>query len=104
MQSALPGIRFRNDSDRLVTVGTPHAGSAAAEHFGDFLGTRATSLKPRAALMLDLNRKLDLPRDVLFASIVIRSLALDLPGSGSSYDHLADHEFLEGLPAEYREG
>jgi hypothetical protein len=90
--------------DRLVTIGTPHLGSAFAHHFGDFLGTRATSIQPDAALIRDLNNKRDLPADVLFASIVVRGIAADARGEGPEFDHLVDHDLLRRLPVEYRLG
>ncbi|MCL4191892.1 MAG: hypothetical protein KJZ87_09105, partial [Thermoguttaceae bacterium] len=77
LQSALPGVEYRGDVDRLVTIATPHLGSDVAEHFGDFLGTRATSIRPSAALIAALNNELELPSDTLFASIVVRGLAAD---------------------------
>ena len=104
LQSALPGVRYRGDVDRLVTIATPHLGSAIATHFGDFLGTRATSVKPGAALIQDLNTKLDLPPEVTFASIVVRAIAADARGDGDAYDELVDHDFLKRLPVEYRLG
>ena len=35
LQDALPGVEYRGDVDRLITIATPHLGSALAEHFGD---------------------------------------------------------------------
>jgi pimeloyl-ACP methyl ester carboxylesterase len=104
LQSALPGVPFRGDVDRLVTIATPHLGSAMADHLGDFLGTRATSIRPDAALMRNLNSKFELPDDVTFASIVVRGIAADVRGEGHEYDTLVDHRLLERLPVEYRVG
>ena len=104
LQSALPGVNYRGDVERLITIGTPHLGSAMASRWGDFLGTRATSIKPDAALIQELNSQLDLPADVTFASIVIRGIAADARGVGKELDALVDHEFLARLPVEYRLG
>lgn len=107
LQSALPGIRYAGDVDRLITISTPHLGSALAEHLGDFLGTRATALKPGGELVRRLNDELDLPPDVLLASIVVRGVgtgiaALDFPSS--AYEPHLDREFLASLPIDYRRG
>ena len=104
LQSALPGVQYRHDVDRLITIGTPHLGSALASHWGDFLGTRATSIKPESPLIRDLNSKFDLPLDTAFASIVIRGVAVDSRSSGKELDDLVDHPFLGRLPVEYRIG
>jgi pimeloyl-ACP methyl ester carboxylesterase len=104
LQNALPGVSYRGDVDRLITIGTPHLGSSLATHFGDFLGTRATSLKPDAALIGDLNNTLDLPSETTFASIVVRGVGADDRGEGSKLESLVDKDFLERLPVEYRLG
>ena len=104
LQSALPGVKYRGDVDRLITIATPHLGSAMALRWGDYLGTRATSIKPDAALIRELNCELDLPTDVTFASIVIRGIAADARGLGKELDALVDHKFLARLPVEYRIG
>src|SRR6185503_14286322 len=97
IQSALPGIRYAGDVDRLITISTPHLGSTLAEHLGDFLGTRATALKPGGELIRRLNDELELPHDVLLASLVVRGVgtsvaALDFPSA--AYDEHFDHEVL----------
>ena len=104
LQNALPGVEYRGDVERLITVATPHLGSAVAHHFGDFLGTRATSIKPSAALIQNLNSKFDLPEDVTFASIVVRGIAADERGEGKELDDLVNHALVKLLPAEYRLG
>jgi pimeloyl-ACP methyl ester carboxylesterase len=104
LQNALPGVPYRGDVDRLVTIATPHLGSAMASHFGDYLGTRATSLTPDAELIRQLDSELDLPAQTTFASIVVRGIAADARGGGDEYNDLVDHEFLDRLPVEYRLG
>ncbi len=104
LQGALPGVRYHHDVDRLVTIATPHLGSELASHFGDYLGTRATSLKPEGPLVRALNSALELPADVKFASIVVRGIAADQRGQGEVYHDLVDRSFLERLPIEYRLG
>jgi pimeloyl-ACP methyl ester carboxylesterase len=104
LQNALPGVPYRGDVDRLITIGTPHLGSALASHWGDFLGTRATSIKPDSPLIRDLNAAFDLPRDVRFASIVIRALAADSRDEGEELDQLVDAGFLREMPPEYLRG
>lgn len=104
LQDALPGVEYRGDVERLITVATPHLGSSVAHHFGDFLGTRATSIKPDAALIRNLNSRFDLPPDVTFASIVVRGIAADVRGDGEELDHLVNHALLNLLPVEYRLG
>jgi len=104
LQNALPGVPYRGDVDRLITVCTPHLGSALASHWGDFLGTRATSIKPEAPLIRDLNATFSLPEDVRFASIVVRALAADSRDEGEELDKLVDAKFMKGMPPEYRRG
>lgn len=104
LQSALPGVPYRGDVDRLITIATPHLGSALAEHFGDYLGTRATSLKPSAALIHELNDRLELPGDCLFASIVVRGIGVDARDAGEELDQLVDDDLLAKLPVGYRLG
>lgn len=104
LQSALPGVKYRGDVDRLITIGTPHLGCALATHFGDFLGTRATSLMPKAALIQDLNDVLDLPAETTFASIVVRGIAADIRGEGSELDAMVDKGYLARLPIGYQRG
>lgn len=107
LQSALPELPFRHDVDRLITICSPHLGSAAAEHWGDFIGTRATSLQPGADLLRRLNTELDLPGDVLFASVVVRGMAIGTTGTrttGDDYQDLFDASKLALLPLDYREG
>jgi len=104
LQDALPGVEYRGDVDRLITISTPHLGSAMAEHFGDYLGTRYTSVKPTAALIENLNQRFELPDEVNFASIVVRGVGPDAKGEGDELDALVDHEFLTALPVEYRLG
>ena len=104
LQSALPGVEYRHDVDRLITLNTPHLGSALASHWGDYLGTRATSIKPESPLMRDLNSKFDLPDDTTFASIVVRGMATDSRSRGEELSKLVDRVFLAGLPVEYRTG
>ena len=105
LQNAFPDtLNFRHDVDRLITISAPHLGSALAEHWGDWLGTRATSLKTTASLLTDLNDELDLPADVCFASIIVRGIWTDVRGDGSDYDRLVDREFLERLPVDFRQG
>ncbi len=104
LQDALPGVKYRGDVDRLITIATPHLGSALAEHWGDYLGTRATSIKPSAALIRNLNSKFPLPDDVTFASIVVRGIAADARGEGEELDDLVNRVLLDPLPVEYRLG
>jgi pimeloyl-ACP methyl ester carboxylesterase len=105
LQSAFADtLAFRHDVDRLITVATPHLGSALAEHWGDWFGTRATSLKTTASLLADLNDRLALPDDVCFASVVVRGIWTDVSGTGPDYDRLVDREFLDSLPIDFREG
>ena len=103
LQGALPGIPYRGDIDRLITIATPHLGAAMATHLGDLLATRATSLRPDAELIHNLNQ-FDLPTDVRFASIVVRGIAADVHGSGNAYLDQADQETLTGLPVDFQQG
>jgi len=104
LQSALPGLQYNGDVRSVVTICTPHMGSDVANHFGDWLGTRATSLQPGAPLFAQLNSELDLPKDVRFASIVVRGLGADLKGEGETFESLVDHDLLDTLPLDYRRG
>ncbi len=104
LQNALPGVEYAGDVDRVITIGTPHLGAAIASHFGDFLGSRATSLKPNAELIRRLNGPLDLPPNILFASVVVRGIAADVRGTGHEYEQFVDRDLLRQLPIDYREG
>jgi hypothetical protein len=104
LQEALPGIPYEGDVSLLVTIGTPHLGAALATHLGDYLGTRATSLKPDAPLLDELNNRLDLPSDVRFASLVVKGLGADIEGDGKTYDKQLDRKMLRRLPIDYRRG
>jgi len=104
LQGALPGVPYRGDVDRLVTIATPHLGSSLAEAFGDFLGTRATSIKPSAALIRQLNCTLELPDDVTFASIVVRGVAADLSSTAADLKGLVDAAVVGRLPPDYCRG
>jgi pimeloyl-ACP methyl ester carboxylesterase len=104
LQDALPGRPYRGDVSRLITIGCPHLGSSVASHWGDFLGTRATSLKPEAALVRNINHRFELPDDTTFVSIVVKGVAADGRGEGDELGGLVDRSFLKRLPVEYREG
>jgi tetratricopeptide (TPR) repeat protein len=104
LQGGLLESPYRGDVDRLITIGTPHLGSVLATHFGDFLGTRATSLKHDAQFIRDMNAKLDLPEDVKYASIIIRGIRRDTSNEGDEYDELADSEYLRPLPNDFKLG
>ena len=104
LQGALPGVEYRDDVDRLITIGTPHLGAAVASKVGDLLGMRATSLKPDAPLVEQLNQDLELPGDVRFASIVVRGFAADVRGVGKAYKKRVDRQFVARLPVDYHEG
>ncbi|HBO43870.1 MAG TPA: hypothetical protein DD670_08060 [Planctomycetaceae bacterium] len=104
LQGALPGVPYRGDVDRLVTIATPHLGAAVASQVGDLLGTRATSLKHDAPLIVRLNTDLDLPDEVRFASIVVRGFSADVRGKGDAYKERIDARFVARLPVDYREG
>ncbi|NLX98288.1 MAG: hypothetical protein GXY83_19190 [Rhodopirellula sp.] len=104
LQNALPGVCYAHDVDRLITIATPHLGAGLAEHFGDFLGTRATALSPDGPFLRELNTTLALPTDVDFASIVVRGIAADQRGDADRYREMIDDAFLSRLPVEYRLG
>jgi len=80
LQDALPGVHYADDVESLVTIATPHLGSNKAEHFGDYLGTRVTSIKPSAELIVRMNKTLPLPPDVKFASVVVRGVRVGSVG------------------------
>lgn len=104
LQGALPGVAYRGDVDRLITIATPHLGAAVASKVGDLMGTRATSLKPDAPLIEALNQHLELPTDVRFASIVVRGFSADVRGKGDAYRKIIDGPSVARLPIDYREG
>lgn len=104
VQGALPGVPYRGDVDRLITIGAPHMGCALAEYWGSFLGPQATTLKPSAPFIKNLNETFDLPSDVHFASIVVRALGSDPRGEGKKFEALVNHEVLDRLPPEYAIG
>lgn len=104
LQGALPGLAFRHDVEQLITIGTPHLGSAAAADAGGLLGTRATALGHDTELVRRLNQHVPLPMDVYFASLVIRGQAADARGNGQVYRLHLDPEFADGLPILFRAG
>jgi len=108
LQNALPGIEYGGEVGRLVTVCTPHLGCTKAEHFGDFLGTRATALKPASELVQRLNDTLELPAEVDFASIIVRGSRI---GSRRLHDNqpklfkeFVDRKLLIKLPLDFQKG
>lgn len=107
LQSALPGVKYNDDVERLITVATPHLGSqlaTVAKSLGDLLGTKASSLMPEAELVRNLNSSLELPPDVCFASIVVRGIAAGVDGEPTAYWHLIDRPLVERLPVDFRRG
>ncbi len=108
LQSALPGLEYRRDVGRLITISTPHLGATKAEHFGDFLGTRATAIRPSSELIQRINNKLDLPGDVHYASVIVRGVKI---GSRRLHDQhknlfekFVDAKMLSALPLDYKKG
>lgn len=107
LQSALPGVEYDGAVDRVLTISTPHLGSGKAEHWGDFLGTRATSLKPDSELIRRMNNELTLPAEVKFASIVVRGLAVGVTGlheQESAVTPFVRKERLEHWPLDFQCG
>jgi len=45
LQGALPGLAYRGDVDRLITIATPHMGAELAASLGDWLGTQVHALR-----------------------------------------------------------
>lgn len=80
LQRSLPGLDDIPHVERVITVATPHLGCALAEHLGDFLGTRASSLKPTAGLIRRLNDDLELPPGTNWASIIVRGTSIGTTG------------------------
>ncbi len=108
LQNALPLIKYRGEVEQLITIATPHMGSMKAEHFGDFLGTRASSLKPSSPLIKRLNDKLDLPAGVNYASIIVRGRRIGSRGLHNRAEkHLGsyvDQPQIARLPLDYQKG
>lgn len=104
VQGALPGLPYREDVAKLITIGTPHMGAALATGIGDLIGTRATALKPDAQLITNLNEHLELPDGIFFASVIVRGKGADERGRGSSYTKFYDPSQLEPLPVDLRIG
>ncbi|MBC8116602.1 MAG: hypothetical protein H7062_19590 [Candidatus Saccharimonas sp.] len=107
LQNALPGVEYDGAVDRVLTISTPHLGSGKAEHWGDFLGTRATSLKPDSELIRRMNNELLLPAEVKFASIVVRGLAVGVTGlheQESAVTPFVRKERLEHWPLDFQRG
>src|SRR5262249_41406101 len=106
LQQSCPGIDYRHEVRRLITIGTPHLGAALAFNFGSLLGIRASSLSHDAGLIRRLN-SLDLPESCDFASLVIRGLGVDVRGDGVLYNGCIDAaalKCLQCLPIDYQEG
>lgn len=104
LQGALPGLAYRSDVDRLITISTPHMGAEMATSLGDLLGTRVHSLRPGAPLIQRLNDELPLPADVAFASLVVRGMGADQRGDGRFYYRYLDANELAALPTGLRTG
>jgi len=108
LQNALPMLRYEGEVDRLITISTPHLGSTMAEHFGDFLGTRATAIQPGSETITRLNNALDLPLEVEFASIVVRGRRIGSRGLKSVHEDTfgaqVDRAKLARLPLDFRQG
>ncbi|QDU94013.1 esterase/lipase family protein [Lignipirellula cremea] len=108
LQNALPQVEYGGEIDRLITIATPHMGSTTAEHWGDFLGTRATAIQPGSATIQRLNNELPLPADVCFASIVVRGVAVGSTGlqrvEKAAFAQYIEPETLARLPLDYRQG
>ncbi len=85
LQDALPGVSVKAGTvKKLVTIGTPHLGSALATNIGDLLGTNVTSLKHDARLIERIGN-LPLPSTVLFTSIIVRAGGPDVKKPGNAY-------------------
>jgi len=105
LQKALPLLKYDiNSISKLITIGSPHFGSAFAKSFCSFIGIQANSLKPEAELIQTINSSLQLPEKVLFASIIVRGFAADVRGSGTSYDPYINQKMLLKLPVDFRQG
>jgi len=108
LQNALPTVNYQGEVDRLITIATPHMGSVTAEHWGDFLGTRATSLKPTSSTIRRLNNELSLPPEVRFASIVVRGVGVGSTGLRRKEEEIfgpyVDRAKLDRLPLDYQQG
>lgn len=104
LQNALPEVPYRDNVARLITVGTPHLGAVLARFFGKFFGAQVSSLKPSAGLIQDLNNHLELPPEVLYASIIVRGLGADSLGNGKAYQRFIDPQAVMKLPVDLRLG
>ncbi|WP_295393689.1 hypothetical protein [uncultured Thiodictyon sp.] len=104
LQDALPGVPYGGDVERLISIASPHLGSAMAASFGDLLGAQASSLKPGADLIRRLNLELPLPVQPRYASILVRGMGADARGTGSAQPAMMDTTFAAALPADLRTG
>ena len=108
MQNADRGCSYRDDVDRLITIGTPHQGSVFARivdwawkllnRFGGI--DRISSIQVDSGFFEELNGNLDLPQDAVYASIVVRSLKKGDCKQATEYD-VPDVSYL---PRDYRLG
>lgn len=105
LQSLLAEYPYRGDVDRLVTIGAPHLGSALAD-LASVLGVPLEEITPRSRLIRVLNDERDLPADVRYLSIIIRSFGSDIRGSGGSYSNLVAWSAakVSDLPTDLRLG
>jgi pimeloyl-ACP methyl ester carboxylesterase len=107
VQSALSAVPYRGDVARLITIATPHQGSKLAELFGDLVGPRLAELRPESPTIRTVNDRLPLPSDVLFASIVVRGMAIGISGlewPADAYEPHVRRDLLARLPVDYRKG
>ena len=104
LQGALPGLAYRGDVDRLITISTPHMGAELAAGLGDLFGTRVHSLRPDAPLIEALNDKLALPEEVVYASLIVRGMGADQRGGAGFYARYFDRDELGALPTALRTG
>lgn len=104
MQNAIPRATYNDDVSTLITIATPHMGSAYARLFGQFIGVKATSLKPDSPLIETLNTKLELNSESKFASIIVKGLGADIRGKGKVYNKYINPELLRKLPYDFING
>lgn len=103
LQGIHPGLPYDHDVDRLITVGTPHLGVAAAKYIPRIPDIALRMLSPESEAIRNLNAA-ELPDDVQYASLVLNGRGFWLRTQGENYWPLADCVFLQSLPEDFRVG
>jgi len=103
MQEAIPGVNRPSTVKHVISIGTPHQGSAVASNFGKLFGEHVDSLRTTAPLIVRLN-KLPLPQGVHFTSFVVGSFGVEAGKPGHAYKLPFGKESKSTIPRHFLYG